>query len=175
MDSITEVVVMNVVMVYDMNTDSVLLQNRTRKWKGGCFPGGHLENGETVMNSAVREVKEETGLDVTDLVPCGFVHWNKSGGRHELIFCYRTSHFSGTLTQCDEGVNYWVKRTDLVSEPLAGWFRQQLPVFFGRSFAELSHIYDETTGGHPMTLHTQFPLPSADALPGFDSFPENSD
>ena len=90
MDSITEVVVMNVVMVYDMKTDSVLLQNRTRKWKGGCFPGGHLENGETVLNSAVREVKEETGLDVTDLVPCGLVHWNKSGGRHELIFCYRT-------------------------------------------------------------------------------------
>ena len=29
-----------------------------------CFPKGHVENGETEVETAIREVKEETNLDV---------------------------------------------------------------------------------------------------------------
>ncbi len=41
----------------------VLLQKRTDSSKWG-FPGGAIELGETPQIAAVREVKEETGLDV---------------------------------------------------------------------------------------------------------------
>ena len=41
----------------------VLLQKRTDSNKWG-FPGGAIELGETPQMAAVREVKEETGLDV---------------------------------------------------------------------------------------------------------------
>ena len=30
-----------------------------------CFPKGHMESGETEEETAIREIKEETGLDVT--------------------------------------------------------------------------------------------------------------
>lgn len=41
----------------------ILLQRRTDSAKWG-FPGGAIELGETPQMAAVREVKEETGLDV---------------------------------------------------------------------------------------------------------------
>ena len=41
----------------------VLLQRRADKNKWG-FPGGAMELGESASEAAIREIKEETGLDV---------------------------------------------------------------------------------------------------------------
>lgn len=32
-----------------------------------CFPGGHLEYGESWKECAIREIKEETGIDISNL------------------------------------------------------------------------------------------------------------
>ena len=55
----------NMVMVEDKETGKVLVQERTKSWTGISFPGGHVEQFESITDSARREVKEETGLDVT--------------------------------------------------------------------------------------------------------------
>ncbi|MDD4494287.1 MAG: NUDIX domain-containing protein [Eubacteriales bacterium] len=47
------------VMIQDKHTGKVLVQNRVKSWKGLSFPGGHVENGESFYDCAVREVKEE--------------------------------------------------------------------------------------------------------------------
>ena len=52
----------NMVMVTDETTGRVLVQERVKSWKGLSFPGGHVEPGESFVDSAVREIKEETGL-----------------------------------------------------------------------------------------------------------------
>nr|MBQ4317922.1 NUDIX domain-containing protein [Clostridia bacterium] len=72
---LNNVEVTNMVMIYDSKTDRVLVQNRRRSWKGIAFPGGHLEPGESIRDSAIREVREETGLDITDLEYCGMLNW----------------------------------------------------------------------------------------------------
>ncbi len=52
----------NLCMIKD--GDKYLLQNRVKKdWQGYTFPGGHIEPGESIVQSAIREVKEETGLN----------------------------------------------------------------------------------------------------------------
>lgn len=48
-----------------VNENGEVLMVRSSKWGNKyTVPGGHIELGETAENAIVREVKEETGLDV---------------------------------------------------------------------------------------------------------------
>lgn len=50
------------------NRSGELFLMKSHKWRGKyVVPGGHLELGETIEQAVVREVKEETNLDVYDL------------------------------------------------------------------------------------------------------------
>ena len=52
-------------VILENDRGQILLQQRSSgKWG---LPGGLLEIGETLEETAIREVKEETGLVVTDL------------------------------------------------------------------------------------------------------------
>ena len=45
-------------MIYD--GARILLQDRVKDdWKGYTFPGGHVEPGESFVDCAIREIKEE--------------------------------------------------------------------------------------------------------------------
>jgi 8-oxo-dGTP diphosphatase len=165
--------VMNIVMIYDLADNTVLLQDRTKIWEGGAFPGGHLEIGESIYNSCIREIREETGLTVSDLIPAGLVHRSKENGNQEFIYFYRTGKFSGELRHCDEGENIWVPVNELTNQPLTEWFREQLPLFFTKQYTELSYIYDPQTARCVRFCHGTNPLPDLDNLPAFTEFPEN--
>lgn len=50
--------------IFSMEGDKLLLTKRTDN-KLWCLPGGRIEGGEDIKETCIREVKEETGFDVT--------------------------------------------------------------------------------------------------------------
>jgi len=141
------------VMIKNSETNEVLVQNRTRKYPGWSFPGGHVERGESIYDCAVREVKEETGLDIKALQYCGVVHWiNRENDERYLCFMYKTTEFDGNLVvQTDEGEQFWLGINELLSaqkEKLSSVHYAVSPLFheYGKySEALISWSGDEST------------------------------
>ncbi|HFR3701679.1 TPA: 8-oxo-dGTP diphosphatase [Streptococcus suis] len=124
-----QVILTNMCMITD--NQWVLVQDRKSfKWPGVTFPGGHVERGESIISSVVREVKEETGLTVSNLELCGIQNWTDPTDQYRyLVFCYKTSHFSGSIQTSDEGEVFWIDLAELKNVQLADGFETMLEIF----------------------------------------------
>ena len=128
----------NMAMIQDKQTGKVLVQDRVKSWKGLSFPGGHIENNESFIDSAVREVREETGLEVWNLKSCGIIHWlnNKTFDRY-IVFLFKTDDYSGELKpKCDEGRNLWITVDELIKTPSENQMSKYLPMFLEDEYSE---------------------------------------
>lgn len=107
-----ETVLVNMCMIYDREKDKILVLDKVKKngWEGLTFVGGHVEDGEVLYDSCVREVFEETGFKVKNLKLKGTVTWvAESNDTRELGFLYYTEDFSGKLIEDNvEGKLFWM-------------------------------------------------------------------
>lgn len=134
----------NMVMVYDKQRDMVVIEDRKKYWTGYAFPGGHAEAGESLAESAIREVYEETGLRLKNVQACGLIHWDCADGKY-MVHLYRSSDFEGELNRqaSDEGSVEWIPLERLKdiriheSSRLAGYFGDYLRVFLDDGYHEL--------------------------------------
>lgn len=133
------------IMIQNPATGEVLVQDRIKSWKGWSFPGGHLEDGESVVDCAEREVREETGLTVENLKSCGIIHWlnNKTFDRY-LVFLFKTADYHGILSDCDEGRNFWVSLEELKTHPSTNDTPKYLPMFLENRYSEAFGPYNGT-------------------------------
>lgn len=116
-------------MVYD--GDQILVQDRMDpEWPGITFPGGHVEPNESFVESVVREVKEETGLDISGVRLCGVKQWTHQNGLYRyIVFLFKTNRYSGELKSSDEGKVFWIDKKELESYVLADGFGEMFKVF----------------------------------------------
>lgn len=80
------------------------------KWIG---VGGKFEKDETPEECVLREVKEETGLSLTQYSYRGLVTFVQAGQETEYMHLFTADRWEGTLKECAEGMLKWIEKKEV--------------------------------------------------------------
>lgn len=108
----------NTTLCYIEKEDAYLMLHRIKKvndenhdkWIG---VGGKFESGESPEECLLREVKEETGLTLTDYRYRGIVTFVSNEWGTEYMHLFTASGFEGEMKICDEGELVWVPKSEI--------------------------------------------------------------
>lgn len=134
-------------LCYIEKDDSYLMLHRVKKkedinkdkWIG---VGGHFEADESPEDCLLREVREETGLELTSWKLRGMITFITGILETEYMFLYTADGYKGAMTECDEGTLEWVEKSRVYDLPI--WEGDK--IFFrlleeGREFFSLKLRY----------------------------------
>lgn len=135
------------VITYVQDGDRLLFIEKKRGLGNGYFnaPGGHIEEAETADEAAIRETKEETGADITNLEMRGILRFQFSDGTRELGYVYFADYAGGELKECDEARPFWINRNEIPYENMWADDRIWLPHALSGEHFEASFVFDDRT------------------------------
>lgn len=110
-------------LCYIERDDSYLMMHRVKKendinkdkWVG---VGGHFEESETPEECLLREVREETGLELISWKLRGIITFMTDVYQTEYMFLYTADEYTGEMIECNEGNLEWVKKSDVYNLPI---------------------------------------------------------
>lgn len=125
--------------------DRMLLQNRIKNdWQGYMLPGGHVEPGESFVDAVIREMKEETGLDIMNPRLVGVKQFPIKDGRY-VVLLFKAIEFSGTVISSDEGQMEWVESNRLSEINTVDDFKDLMRVINDPALTEFQYLVDGDT------------------------------
>ncbi|MBR4459826.1 MAG: 8-oxo-dGTP diphosphatase [Clostridia bacterium] len=147
MERTERVILTNLCMICDGTR--VLVEEKVGRDAGGIiFPGGHVEPGEPVTDSVIREMKEETGLTIESPKLCGVKEWINGDGSRYVVFLFRADRFSGELASSAEGRVFWVEKEDVLKTDWIWHMDALMQIMAEGEFTEL--FLDAADGWNPV-------------------------
>jgi 8-oxo-dGTP diphosphatase len=120
--------------------------------------GGKLEPGEDIVAGMKREIREEAGIECTNLTLRGTVSWPGFGKRGEdwFGFLFRIDEFTGEPIESNpEGTLEWVDRNRLLDLNLWEGDRHFLPLIFDSAIVQF-HGVMPYRDGKPVSWSVSF-------------------
>ena len=147
MENPEKVILTNMCMIFDGT--KLLVQEKVGKgFKGITCPGGHVEPGEPIVDSVIREIKEETGLTIKSPKLCGIKDWFEEDGSRYIVFIFRADNFEGSLTSSEEGCVFWTELSELKNLPTMWHFDQMVELACSQEHSEI--FLDSTDNWKPV-------------------------
>lgn len=116
-----------------INDAGEILLSKRGDFATWALPGGRVDNHELIQNTAIREVREETGLEVEIFRPVGLYYQQ---GRQRMDILYRAKPIGGELFQAtDETLENRFFKLNALPEPLFGHL-------------QIEHAYSDKTYVH---------------------------
>lgn len=102
-------------LLFIVEGDRILLIEKKRGLGAGKVnaPGGRLEPGETPLVAAVRELKEEVGVEATNVREHGIVDFHFVDGYELRCHVFRGDRCIGTPIETDEANPFWVPVSEI--------------------------------------------------------------
>ncbi|MBU0660877.1 8-oxo-dGTP diphosphatase [Patescibacteria group bacterium] len=127
---------------------TLMLHRNTRKgdihegkWVG---IGGKFDEEESPEECIIREVKEETNLDIKNPKLCGILSSYNFKGADWMIFVFSSTDCKGELSSCAEGTLEWIPNEELHNLNLWEDNKRFLPLIDEDKFFSMKTIYKGT-------------------------------
>ncbi len=127
---------LNETLVYLMKGNKVLFIEKKRGFGAGFINGvgGKVEEGETIEECAVHEVKEEVGLKVKSLKKQGVILFINNNVEHILVHVFTSENFEGTPKESEEAKPFWIEKDKIPFEKTWGDDKFWLPHILNGGF-----------------------------------------
>jgi ADP-ribose pyrophosphatase YjhB (NUDIX family) len=97
----------------------ILLINRKNPPYGWAIPGGFIDYGEGAEDAAIREIREEAGIEVRDLTQFHFYSDPGRDPRHHTVTIVFTARSDGIPKAGDDAAEYGLFEENQLPSPLA--------------------------------------------------------